>query len=265
MLLRRFYCPDLSEGQVELDAEQAGHARKSLRLAEGCDVELFDGAGGVAVGRITELTRRMVVEIHEHRRIAPPKPTIDLAAAIPKGDRAAALIEAAAQLGVDRLIPLITERSVVEPGRKKRDRFDRIAIESAKQCRRAWLMTIAPPMRLDGLLRQTDHDLKLMADAPATGVCGDGGVAASAAMTNSADTPAPMQPLQTPDAVRSTLSQADRVLVLIGPEGGWTEAERSAAADAGCRCWSFNTNVLRVETAALAAAAILRFPTETKE
>jgi len=264
MSLRRFYCPDLSADQVELDAEQAGHARKSLRLAEGREVELFDGAGTVAVGRITELTRRMVVAIGERRRIAPPTPTLDLATAIPKGDRAATLVEAAAQLGVDRLIPLLTDRGVVEPGRKKQDRFDRIAIEAAKQCGRSRLMTIAPPTRLDALLRQTDHDLKLITDTPPA-ASDDGGVAASAAMTNSADAPAPMQPLQTPDALRSTLSQADRVLVLIGPEGGWTDAERAAATDAGCRVWSFNANVLRVETAALAAAAILRFQAEHKE
>jgi len=237
MALRRFHCDDLAADHVTLDAEQAGHARKSLRLEVGHAVELFDGAGTTAVGRITELSRRMVVSVTERNNVAPPQPTIDIAAAIPKGDRAGVLIEAAAQLGVDRIIPLVTDRSVVEPGKNKQQRFDRIAVEAAKQCGRAWLMTIAPPTKLDALLAAADHDLKLLCDTPAA---------------------ADVQELQDAGRGRPTLSGVDRVLVLVGPEGGWTDEERAAALAADYRPWSFNANVLRVETAALAAAAILR-------
>lgn len=236
MALRRFYCNDLTGETITLDGDEAEHARKSLRLSVGDVVELFDGRGNIATGPISELTRHMVVQITDRQYVEPLRPTLDLAVAIPKGDRAAVLIEAAAQLGVDRLIPLITERSVVEPGKNKQRRFERIATEAAKQCGRAWMMIIDPPTRFEALLADAGHDCRLICDLPGNTVQG----------------------LQSDRSATSKLTGCERVLVLVGPEGGWTDAERTAAADAEFLNWSFNANVLRVETAALAAAAILR-------
>ena len=236
MAVRRFYCAEIGGEAIELDDAQAAHARKALRLREGDAVELFDGAGGVAEGRISALGPRLVVAVTGRRTVPRPTPTLDLAAAIPKGDRAATLIEAAAQLGVDRLIPLVTERSVVDPGAKKRQRFERIAADAARQSERAWVMAVDPPTDLPALLRRADHDLKLLCDVPAEAV----------------------QPLQGAGEAGARMAEARRALVLVGPEGGWTADERRAAAAAGCLAWTFSDNVLRVETAALAAAAILR-------
>jgi 16S rRNA (uracil1498-N3)-methyltransferase len=255
MSTRRFYCDDLSGDAVRLDDEQARHARKVLRLEAGDRVELLDGQGRIAEGVVAEIGGGSGVSIRiTDRREAPrSSPAIDLAVAIPKGDRAAVLVEKASELGADRLIPLVTERSVVDPGAGKVQRFGRIATESCKQCGRAWVMQVTEPIAIDRLIAEADHEMKLIAD---TGL--DAGAADAGADPDLRE------------ALRSGLSGGGvqdlpnaiggggRVIVLIGPEGGWTDQERNAAVSAGFRPWRIGPHVLRVETAALAALAILR-------
>jgi len=237
MALRRLYVCDLTARTVELDTDQAAHARKSLRLGLGDAVELFDGAGGVARGVISQMRPQMAVDVSDRTTVAAPTPGLTLAVAVPKGDRAATLVEAAAQLGVDRIVPLITERSVVAPGKNKQARFERIATEAAKQCGRAWMMNIDPPTNLTALLHEQPGkgELRLIADVQ--------------------DVHAVYAPADWP----SKMMKARQVRVLVGPEGGWTDAERAAAKKAGYHSWQFGPHVMRVETAALAAAAIVRW------
>ena len=229
MATPRFYCSNIGQHAAEIDGEQADHARRVLRLTAGSGVELFDGHGTVADGVVEAVGRVMRVAITERRTVAATSPRIDLAVAIPKGDRAAMLVEKAAELGADRLIPLITERSVVTPGRGKIQRFERIAIEAAKQCHRAWVMRIAEPTDFNHLLKRCEATHRLICD-----IVGD-----------------------TQSAGLST-DAASNVMVLIGPEGDWTDSERQAAVDAGFVRWRLAPHILRVETAALAALAILR-------
>ena len=240
MAIRRFYCDPIGEGSVTLSDDQAAHARKSLRLNPGDVVELYDGHGGIATGEITELTRTMVVRVRELSRSEPLLPAIDLAVAIPKGPRADSLIDAVSQLGADRLIPLVTDYSVVEPGANKLTRFERIASESAKQCRRPYLMKIDGLTKAGPLIDRDDYDLKLLADVR--------GISTEKLLADA-----------------STPQRARRLLLLVGPEGGWSDAERQHAAQAGCVSWCFGPHVLRVETAATAGLAVLRAMTQTLE
>lgn len=232
MAHRRFYCPDLSASHLSLDNEQADHARRSLRLTAGDSVELFDGAGGVAEGRVAEVKKHVTIQILDRRQVDPLRPVIDLAVALPKGARADVLIEKASELGADRVIPLVTERSVVQPRDSKMRRFDRLCIESAKQCGRGHLMRIDEPISLADVLKTADHDLRLIADAALAG--------------------------ETVQDMPNYPGQAGRVVVLIGPEGGWSDPERQAARAAGFIAWRLGPLVMRIETAALAALAILR-------
>lgn len=229
MAVRRFYSADLRKGKVELDAEQAAHARKVLRVEVGHVLELFDGAGSVAQGRVIETGRRVVLEVDQVHTAARPGPWIDLAVAVPKGGRADVMVEKASELGADRLIPLLTDRSVVDPRGGKLERFERLALESAKQCGRNFVMQVDDPTPLKQVLAAADHDVRLIAD--------------------------PRNPVQN---VHSLFAAAKRVIVLIGPEGGWTEDELNAAFSGGFRGWRLGPHVLRIETAACAALAILR-------
>lgn len=236
----RFFCPTLpqavgngvSDALCPLDRTESHHARNVLRLSAGSPIELFDGQGGAAVAVIDRYeSSRALCRISDFRVDPPITPQLVVASAVPKGPRADAMVDQLSQLGVDRFIPLHTEHSVAVPKPAKVEKFTRAAVESAKQCGRSWLMQIDPPSRPASVWMDAAFDLKLIA-AP-----GDG----------------PLPGLA--ERVRGCQS----VLVLIGPEGGWSADELTSAADAGCLSWSIAPHILRIETAATTAASVLRY------
>ncbi|MCX5662238.1 MAG: RsmE family RNA methyltransferase [Planctomycetota bacterium] len=257
--MHHFYCPTLSElpGQgfslpasdargallVYLDLDESRHARKVLRLEPGEVVGLLDGKGRVGTGVLGELAKGQGAEVRvtSYAVVPPPRPAIDLAAAVPKGGHADEMLAALSQLGVGRLVPLRTRRSIVDPRPKKIDRFNRAALESAKQCGRAHLMEIAPIATLTEALAES-HDVKLIAAPPTN----DAGTALNVPVGQDVD----------PRSIPARLRSAQRVLILIGPEGGWAPEELDEAARAGCSRWALGPHVMRIETAAAAAAAI---------
>jgi len=243
--MHRFYCPDpplkalkpvnLSEAAVELDRDQTHHAQKSLRLAPGNTVGIFDGRGTVATGQIQYKSNRAWIRITTIREIPPLQPVIHIASAVPKGPRAGDMMNQLGQLGADRYTPLQTTRSVVHPRPGKLEQFARIAIESAKQSNRAYLMKIDPLTTLDTVLAQP-HDLCRIAHLAS-----------------------PTQPpVQGAPTITDRINRSKNALILIGPEGGWTDEEYQAAINANCVPWRLGPNILRIETAAPAAVAIMR-------
>ena len=176
---------------------------------------------------------RALCRIADFRVDPPITPQLVVASAVPKGPRADAMVDQLSQLGVDRFIPLHTEHSVAVPKPAKVEKFVRAAVESAKQCGRSWLMQIDPPGRPASVWADAAFDLKLIA-APGC---------------------VPLPGLA--ERVRGSQS----VLVLIGPEGGWSADELAAAADAGCLSWTIAPHILRIETAAETGASILRYLT----
>lgn len=222
----------LSDVTVELSVEESKHARRVLRLREGDAVELFDGCGRVATGRIVGEDRAVRVALESARREARASPWIELCVAMPKGSRADGMVDQLSQLGADRLLPLRSSRSVVDPRPGKLERFRKTAIESAKQCGRAWVMEIGETTDYQTALATEEGTLLLLADRD--------GEAMDA------------------DRTRSAVRAAGCVRVLIGPEGGWTDEEAAAAREAGCLFWRLGPHVLRIETAAVAATALLR-------
>lgn len=228
--MRRVYLPNLSIGQVELPADQAHHLRDVLRVGLGEQIELFDGRGAVAVGQIVDITgRRLGVRI-DQILAAPARPMhLTVAAALPKGARADWMIEKLGEIGVDVLVPLITARSVVVPaGKSKHDRFSRLAAQAARQAGRSDVMAIQAPTDLAQLLAPSDADRCYLSP-----------VAAQSLLDLLAEPPR-------------------NLMLLIGPEGGWTEEEIGALDAAGARGARLTQTVLRVETAAVLAAGIVQ-------
>jgi len=238
--MHRFHFPKLLSGPagaaltpglvIDLDREESHHAAKVLRLAVGETVELFDGVGTVAGGAIEALKPAVKVRLASVQRIAAPAPAIDLAVAIPKGPRADTMIEQLSQLGCDRVIPLRSQRSIVDPRDTKLERFNRAALESAKQCGRSHLMRIEPVVDFGPVAWAGEYEVRLIASPRGKSVA----------------------------AVSDALHAAKRILVLVGPEGGFSEDEQREAEAAGLLPISLGPHVLRIETAAVAAVAVLR-------
>jgi 16S rRNA (uracil1498-N3)-methyltransferase len=225
-LPRLFVRSDLREGaRVELDAAQANYLGNVMRLREGAELLVFDGHSGEWLARIAEAAKkRMSLSVERQTREAEGIPDVWLAFAPVKRARTDWLVEKATELGAARLLPVITQRTIAE--RVKLERLEAIAIEAAEQCGRTKLPEIAEPIALKHLLNHRDAARTLyFADE-------EGGEWAPDAFT------------------------AGPCAILIGPEGGFTQDERSAIRAApNSVAISLGPRILRAETAALAALA----------
>jgi 16S rRNA (uracil1498-N3)-methyltransferase len=227
----RFYCPDPpTDGIYRLKAGEAKHLSRVCRLEAGDEIEIFDGRGAVARCRIIAVAAnsvdlKAVGETIPER--APAFPLV-LATAVPKADRLDWLVEKATELGVSRLIPVITERSVVEPGANKISRLERTIIEASKQCGRARLMAIDPPTRWPAIAGAFADSLRFLAD------------------------PSGLAPARAPE-----IACGQPVILGVGPEGGFTPAERESALRTGWLPISLGVYTLRIESAAVAGCAVL--------
>lgn len=227
---RRFFVDHpLVEGVAQLAGPEAEHLTKVLRAKPGDMVLLFDGLGAEFTARITRVGRTLVeLAVLARREVCRELAiSLTLGVALPKGDRQRWLIEKAVELGVTRVVPLLTDRGVAEPSPGALARLSRYVIEASKQCGRNRLLDIAAPLPVDQYCRQTPPEAcRLVAD---------------------------FGPDAIPLARLPATAAAGGVWLAVGPEGGFTEDEVAAAAS-----WqrvSLGPRVLRVETAALTLAA----------
>jgi 16S rRNA (uracil1498-N3)-methyltransferase len=228
---RRLHVSTLHAGQINLEPAQAHHARDVLRLVAGDAVELFDDAGAVGPGVIARCSPEGVAVTVASIRPAQRAFAFVVASALPKGSRGDWMIEKLGELGAAAFIPLLTDRSIVIPqGKNKLERWQRLAEEAARQSRGIGVMRVAPPTPLSRVIAQT--------------LPGGGWFFSTAGGA-------------TPIRTALAGSVPARLTLFIGPEGGWTDAEVAAFAAAGIGAVALTTTILRVETAALAAAAIV--------
>jgi 16S rRNA (uracil1498-N3)-methyltransferase len=210
---------------VALDPAQANYLGNVLRLDVGSELHLFDGKSGEWLARIAETgKKRMTLTVGQRTREPENIPDVWLAFAPVKRAQTDWLVEKATELGAARLIPVITQRTIVD--RVKIDRLESIAIEAAEQCGRTRLPELDEPLPLKHLLEHRDASRTLyFADET-------GGEWAPDAFT------------------------AGPCMILTGPEGGFTDQERAAIRQApNAVAVSLGPRILRAETAALAALA----------
>jgi 16S rRNA (uracil1498-N3)-methyltransferase len=223
-LPRLFVRAQLGEGvRVDLDASQANYLGNVMRLGEGAELLVFDGSSGEWLARISEAgKKRMALTVERRTRQSEAIPDVWLAFSPVKRTQTDWLVEKATELGVAKLIPVITQRTIAE--RVKLERLRSIAIEAAEQCGRTRLPTIDEPISLAQFLKQADRAI-YFADE------GGGEPAASAFKPGPA-------------------------VILTGPEGGFTDDERAVIRAApNAIPVSLGPRILRAETAALAALA----------
>jgi 16S rRNA (uracil1498-N3)-methyltransferase len=225
-MIRRIHATSLKIGTVALDARQTHHLRDVLRLEPGEEVELFDDAGSTAKGVIIMEQGQLTVQVQQVEK-PPVSAGLIIASAVPKGERADWMVEKLSELGVSEFIPLLTQRSVVHPqGEAKMQRWQRLATESAKQCRRNGVMRIGELTKLPDAISRTQRGWYLSTQ---------GGES----------------------LLNSRHGQDIPVTLFIGPEGGWTEEEIQLFTDAQIHPARLTQTILRIETAAIAAAAIV--------
>lgn len=232
-------------GEVTLGEAQERYLCRVLRLGVGDRVVLFDGQGNEAEGEIAGVgVREVVLRVlnrREGRRRAGPE--MVLLQALAKGDRFDLVVQKATELGVGRIVPVATartvERLVGERAAQRRERWCRIAQEAARQCGRADVPEILQVMGFgEALATAGPEALRLLLwEGAAERGQGLGRVLS--------------------EKVKGDV--AGEVVMAVGPEGGFTEAEVAQAAEAGFRVVGLGPRVLRTETAALAALAILGF------
>jgi len=225
-LPRLFVRQSLTPGaSIELDAAQANYLGNVMRLPIGAELLVFDGQSGEWLSGIAEASKKRMTLIVERKTREPEAiPDVWLAFAPVKRAQTDWLIEKATELGVARLLPVMTRRTIAE--RVKLERLEAISIEAAEQCGRTILPAIEQPIELKRLLDARDPSRRLyFADE-------SGGEPVASAF------------------------QAGPALILTGPEGGFTDDERQLIRAApGATPVSLGPRILRAETAALAALA----------
>jgi 16S rRNA (uracil1498-N3)-methyltransferase len=225
----RAYCRPLPDaGEVRLETEEERHLVRVRRARPGDSVVLFDGLGRTRVGRLLDRPGGAWVEVEGPYPDREPGRRVEVASAVPGTGRPDDLVFSLAELGVWRWTPLRAQRS--DPARLdglRRGRLERRTREAAKVSGRSRLMEVAPPLSPVEAARSAGDATALVLD-----------------------------PDPAASRLPTLLPPARPVLLLVGPEGGFTEAELSALAREGVRTAALGSCVLRVETAAVAAAAI---------
>lgn len=219
--------------EVQLSAAESHHLVKVLRAVAGDEVFVFDGAGRTARARLKSLAPAVLEIIREDAVECDGACGVTLIQALPKGSRMDLIVEKATELGVSAIVPVITERVIVEPKSERVERWRRIVVSASKQCGAAGMpmvMDITPYS--EALARLEPFDLLLV-----------GSLGADAILLR--------------DVLRG--SDAKRIGVIIGPEGDLTSDEIDEAVRHGAVQVSFGDLVLRVETAALYVLSAVRY------
>jgi 16S rRNA (uracil1498-N3)-methyltransferase len=244
--MHRFYLPpaECKTGTLTLAGREAHHALHVLRVRPGDQVAILDGAGGEFLCRVENFDRDKVqLALLETKSVPAPPCQVTLLQAVPKGKIIESIIQKATELGVARIVPLLTERVVMELDEKqagrKAEKWQQVAIEAIKQCGAGWLPRVEPPVTpKEFLARKEIFELPLIAS---------------------------LQPGAAPPRkyFREFESQHGRkprsACIWIGPEGDFTGEEVSAIASAGALPITLGKLVLRVETAATYCLSILNY------
>jgi len=233
MAARRLFVPAerLAGSTATLTGSEHHHVSIVLRARPGDALVLFDGAGGEVDARILRIGRDQTeVELGARRAGVTSAAPITLLAAIPRGPRMDVLLQKTVEVGVARIVPLVTARSVVRPEAGRRERWTAIAREAARQCGRADVPAVDGPIDLSAALGAPDLPQRRLALFEREGAPG-------LATALAALEPAP-------------------TALLVGPEGGWDPAERDAARAAGFIGVGLGARILRVETAAIVAVTL---------
>lgn len=239
----RCYIPpaDWPLTHVTLGQDESHHLLHVLRVKVGQKVEVFNGEGGTGLATVEVADRGAIaVQILERSEQKRSAVQFALIQALPREQKMDLIIQKATELGASEILPVTTEHAVVQfrqdRSEGKRERWEKISLNAAKQCGATWLPKISPAQALPAFLNTRNRFDVLL-------VC---------ALDENT------QPIR--DAIQSIKARpVSRVGVLVGPEGDFSSAEMETIRAAGAVAVSLGGNILRSETAAIYALSVLRY------
>jgi 16S rRNA (uracil1498-N3)-methyltransferase len=238
-MLPRFYVPhlDLSVREATMAADEASHLTRVMRLGVGDEIAVFDGRGHEFRASVVSAVRGKVrIELIEPIEPAPEaRVPIALVQAVLKGDKMDDVVRDATMMGVATIEPIVTARTIARGKRPDNDRWSRVAIASAKQCRRAVVPAIAATQDFRQWLASSAHGLRLILVEPS----------------------AAERDIESLHLLED--HAAGSLALIVGPEGGWSPEEREHADRAGCVAVTLGGLTLRADAVAAVALAIARF------
>lgn len=235
------YTREISTTTANFGRDEYRHFITVLRKKTGDLIHFLDGQGGKYTGRIVTIdatANSFQAEVESHHHCRSNSPAITLAMALPKGKKLIFIIQKAVELGISKIIPLESRYSVKQlPASRDKERkliqWQKTAIEAIKQCGNPYLPEIKHPIPLTSLnLPSGKNFVKLLLHEPAAE-----GISTQAA----------------------ALARTREVLIIIGPEGGFSPEEIEFLTGHGCHPISLGSTTLRLETATIAAIAIVQY------
>ena len=223
--MKRIFLKDATCNEFTISGQDARHLAYSLRAKRGDKITAVDDTGNCAVIELVDFDKETIKarRVSEVQKVVADGKII-LADCLPKQNRFETIIEKATELGVDKIQPLISERTIARPrDNAKLERWKKIAKEAAEQCARNTIPEIGDVRKLDDWLKEIS--------------------------------------LEEDWLVREVLStcDAENILVLIGPEGGFSEREASAIKSAGGVSASLGKRILKTDTAAISVLAMINY------
>ena len=227
--MRRFYAPVecFNGDKITLNVDETRHLRDVLRLKTGDEVYVFDGNGNEFKCEIETVEKwTSLLKIIEKVTPQSPESNLDLtlAIAILKGEKFDLVVQKAVELGVKKIIPIITKRTIEKSVRLERLR--KIALDATKQCGRASLLEIAETVSFTQLIESNESTFIMFSERNGTSF--------------------------------STFKPTNKIISIIGPRGGWEDSELEFGIQKGVSIITFGGRILRAETAAIALTAILQ-------
>ncbi len=240
----RVFVPGLEDGasEITIPAGEAAHLTRVLRIKAGAPITVFDGMGRECAARVETVHASRVTA----RVVGPSEPAreasvrVTLAQALLKGHKMDDVVRDAVMLGVTEIQPLVTTHTETRPKTVglRVERWERIALASVKQCGRAVLPTVQPPVSFGAFIKREadEKEMRLLLVEPS-------------ARRGTVD----------PIGSLAKLTRPERAVVMIGPEGGWSPQELAEASARGARLVAMGGLTLRSDAMAVAAMSVLMF------
>ena len=241
--MHTFYVPppQIHTDTATITGSEQHHLRNVLRLTSGATIRIIDGQGNVYTAEVLDTgTNREPSEAQVLTREFHPKvsPSLTLFQGLPKNDKMELILQKTTEIGVTQIVPIYAEHALQRPSQNRYERWHRVVISATKQCKRTWLPELSDPQTFEASLTQLDKfSLRLILNPHLT-------------------QESQAQHIKT---VLREVSQPTSIALFVGPEGGFSDREGTAAIQSGCVPVTLGMNILRTETAAIVVAAVTAY------